>query len=108
MTPELLTSLLVERIMGWRVAPGRFLMSNRQWMPRSRFRPTCDLRHAFRVLGEASPEEFNIARKVHGDCCVRVRIRGVWGEASSDSIPLAICVAAARALGFEVDCQEHE
>jgi hypothetical protein len=102
MTPEVLTSLLVDKLLGWRATSDRFLMANRQWLPRWRFQPTSDLGHAFRLLDAARPEDFIICGTKNHDYTVRVRIRGILGEAASKSIPLAICLATARALGAEV------
>jgi hypothetical protein len=104
-TPDQLTSLLVERVMGWRPTRDKFLLPNRQWLNRWRFQPTSDPRHALRLLEAAAPEGFTITGSQSRDYQVTVRIRGVLGEASETSIPLAICIAVARARrlpGFQV------
>src|SRR5262245_53243691 len=39
MSEDALTVALAERVMGWRVAPGRFIKSGRSWIPHWRFSP---------------------------------------------------------------------
>ena len=102
-TADQLTTLLAERVMGWGVAPDRFLMSNRKWTPRWRFQPTEKLNDAFRLLDEAAPEQYTMGADGQGVFWVRVRIRGGVGEANGASRPWAISCAVARALGIEVN-----
>jgi hypothetical protein len=103
MTNEILTALLAEKILGWRIAPGRFLMVDRQWIPRWRFQPAEKIEDAFRLLEEAAPEEYSISGDDKGGIHVCVRIDGGAGEARGISKPLAITYAIARALGIEVE-----
>ena len=103
MTSEHLTALLAERVMGWGVGPDRFLMGNRGWMPRWRFQPTGNLEDAFRLLEEATPQEYSICGDDKGNIDVRVRIFGAVGEARGTSKALAITYAIARAVGIEVE-----
>jgi hypothetical protein len=107
MTTDQLTALLVERIMGWRPTRDKFIMANRQWLNRWRFQPTSDPRHALRLLEETGAEDFTISGRQSRDYRVAVRIHGALGEASENSIPLAICVAVARALGMELERVER-
>jgi Phage ABA sandwich domain len=102
MTSENLAVLLAERVMGWTVGPDRFLLGNRGWMPRWRFQPTEKLDDAFRLLEEASPQEYSICGDDKGSIHVQVRINGNAGEARGASKPLAIAHAVARAVGIEV------
>jgi hypothetical protein len=57
MTGERLTAILAQRVMGWRVAPDRFLMGNRRWSPRWRFQPTERVKDAYRLLERAAPQD---------------------------------------------------
>ena len=103
MTTEQLTANLAERVMGWTVGPDRFMMGNRIWTPRWRFRPTEILEDAFRLLNAAAPQEYNICGDDKGSINVRVRIGGTAGEARGTSKPLIITYAIARAVGIEVE-----
>ena len=87
--------------MKWKVAPNRFLLGNRNWMPRWRFQPTKKLEDAFRVLEQARPEFYSMSAKNCGTFSVEVRIEGKMGKAWNESKPLAIALALARALGLE-------
>ena len=100
---EHLTSLLAERIMGWSVAPGRFLTGDRRWKPRWRFQPTESLVDAFQLLDAARPEEYSMGARGAGQFWARVRLHDSVGEAQDRSKPRAITYALARALGIQVD-----
>lgn len=102
MTTDMLTNLLAQRVLGWIVAPDRFLMGDRRWLPRWRFQPTESAGDAFRLLEEAAPQEYVIRGDNTGNVQVQVRIGEITGEASGRSIPRAITCAIARALGVEV------
>ena len=103
MTTDMLTSLLAQRVLGWTVAPDRFLLGNRRWLPRWRFQPTEKLADALRLLEKAAPEEYNMRGDSEGNVLVHVRIGNVTGEACGASKPRAITCAIARALGIEVE-----
>jgi hypothetical protein len=106
MTSEMLTSLLAQRVLGWTVAPERFLMSNRRWMPRWRFQPIERLPDAIRLLEAAAAERFEISADKNGLLSVRVNIRGMTGKAQDRSRPRAITLAIAQALQINVDSLE--
>src|SRR5688572_5537995 len=103
MTIHELSTVLATRVMGWSVAPDRFLTGNRGWMPRWRFQPGEKLEDAIRLLEAASPQEYHICGDDKGNIHVRVRIGGTPGEARGASIALAITYAIARAFGVEVE-----
>ncbi len=103
MTPENVTAVLAERVMGWSVAPDRYLVGNRSWIPRWRFQPLERLEDAFRLLEKAQPEHYSMGAGADGVFSVQVRICGRGGEASHESKPRAITLAIARALGLEVE-----
>lgn len=101
-TDERLTALLAERIMGWSVAPERFLLGKRRWISRWRFQPTESLDDAFKLLEKAAPQDYSMGDDGQG-FWVRVRIGKAIGEARDRTKPRAITLALARALGLEVD-----
>ena len=100
MTGEALTAKLAERIMGWNVAPDRFLLGNRSWIPRWRFQPLERLEDAFRLLDKAEPERYSMGLDAGGRFFAEVRIGGRLGKARDDSKPRAITLALACALGL--------
>jgi hypothetical protein len=100
-TPENLTAVLAERVMGWKVAPDRFVKPGRCWIPRWRFRPFEEAADAFRLL-DAAAQRYTLTsdgRTFTAD----VRINSRRGKASGPHKARAITVAVARALGLEVD-----
>jgi hypothetical protein len=102
LTNEHLSALLAERLLGWRAGPDRYIMADRQWLKRERFRPTKRLDAAFRLLIAARPLDYKLEGSGSGVCWARVRTPEGSGEAKNSSMPLAICLAIARALGIEV------
>jgi hypothetical protein len=102
-----LTVLLAARVMGWAIAPDRYLMDNRRWMPRWRFQPEEKLVDAFRLLEAAAPELFEMNTNEKGLSSVRARIGGTTGEARDQSKPRAITLAIAKALQIDVGSLER-
>jgi hypothetical protein len=49
-----LTAMLAGRVMRWKVAPGRFIMAGRIWIPRSRFQPLNSFDDAFDLASIAA------------------------------------------------------
>lgn len=101
MNSDRLTAALAERVMHWGVAPDRFLIGDRRWMPRWRFQPAKRLEDAFRLLDVADPDEYSITSHRGGPFAVRVQIRGAIGEAHDAVKPRAIAHAVARAIGLD-------
>jgi hypothetical protein len=87
--------------MGWEVAPDRFLVGKRRWMPHWRFQPTKKLEDAFRLLEQAGPEEYAMGRKGREQFWAWVKIGGTIGEARAGSKPQSITLAVAQALGID-------
>ena len=108
MSADQLTVLFAGRVMGWRVAPGRFLLGKRRWIPRWRFQPTGNLEDAFRLLEKAAPQEYSMRGDNKGNFRVQVRIGDGTGEADGASKPHAISCAIARALGIQVEGAEND
>jgi hypothetical protein len=106
MTSEQLTAAITQRVMGWTVAPDRFMTGNRGWIPRGRFRPTERIQDAFKLLMAAAPAEYDLGCAKGEPSRAKVRIGTVAAEASAPSLPLAMCLAIAKALGIEVGACE--
>ena len=102
MTAEVLTALLAERVMHWRVGPERFLMGDRCWLPRWRFQPAENLDDAFKLLEKAAPQDYVMHNDGNG-FRVRVRIGKTTSEACDESKPRAITFAVARAIGIDLE-----
>ena len=100
MTAEALTAELAQKVMGWNVAPDRFLVGNRSWIPRWRFQPLERLEDAFRLLDKAQPEHYSMGLDAGGRFFAEVRIGSRLGKARDDSKPRAITLALACALGL--------
>jgi hypothetical protein len=101
MTEQALTGILAERVMGWKVAPDRFIKSGRSWIPRWRFRPFADLADAFQLLDRAAAHY-----TLTCDCstfAAEVQIESCRGKAVGEHKARTITVAVARALRLEVD-----
>jgi hypothetical protein len=103
MTTESLAGILAEKVMGWRVGPDRYIMAGRQWLKRERFQPTKRIDAAFRLLIAVKPVDYKLGGSGSGVCWARVKLNGASGDATSPSMPLAICLAIARALGIDVE-----
>lgn len=106
MSSEQLTAVLADRILGWRTAPGRFMMAGRGWTPAWRFQPTEKREDAFRLLDAAAPLEYSIAHRHGARFIVRVLIGDAVGAAEDSSEARAITYAIARAIGVEPE--EHK
>ena len=101
-TKEDLTAILAEQVMRWGVAPDRFLLEGRRWLPRWRFQPVKSIEDAFRLLEELNPHEYTMNGGATGDFRVRVRLHnGCFGEATDKSKARAITTAVARAIGVD-------
>ena len=104
---EKLTALLAEQVLGWKTTQDRFILNNRRWMPRWRFQPTKNLEDAFRLLKAAKPLEYALGVGRDGTYWVKVQTRRAAAKASGASLPLAICIAVARAYGIPVEDFVH-
>jgi hypothetical protein len=102
MSTEQLTRILAERVMGWRIAPGRFLKSGRAWLPTWRFQPLKRLDHALELLNRAT-EVYAITSRKNGSTRVVVHIGNRSGSAEDRSKPRAITHAVAQALGIHAN-----
>jgi hypothetical protein len=101
MTSDQLTALLVERVLGWKVCPDRFVKSERSWTPRSRFRPLDRFEDAFLLLDTARAA-YNLSVGSDGVFTARVRVGRHRGKASGGPKARTITLALSQALGIEV------
>ena len=97
-----LTEELAARVLGWRLAPGRYIKSGRCWIPRWRFQPLVELDDAFKLLDGAA--HFYILKSDRsGAFSAEVSVGRNTGKASGKSKARTITLALAHALGLEVD-----
>jgi hypothetical protein len=111
MTTDLLTAIMAERVMGWRVGPNRIQKGGRRWAPCWRFQPLRRLDHALQLLEKAAAK-YTLTKSVDGTSTARVSLGDRRGIASAKSEAAAITGAVARAIGIDVPdelleaCQE--
>jgi hypothetical protein len=96
-----LIDLLAEQVLGWRVAPERFMTEDRSWLPRWRFNPLERLDDAFVLLDRSLPARYQIAQ-AKGEFQVEVESNGRIGTAAGSPKARIITFALARSLGLEV------
>jgi hypothetical protein len=100
MTEGQLTDLLAHHALGWRVGPDRYLLRDREWISKWRFKPLIRVEDAIRVLSSASSSysiEWNgsvAAAAVTGN--------GNSAKVTSQSLAVAISVAVAAIVGISV------
>jgi hypothetical protein len=100
MNDDRLTERLVAQVLGWKVAPGRFIKSDRAWTPSWKFAPLKNLEHAFELLDNAA-SSYRVAKNAGGNFDVEVRLGARTGKASGQPKARTITIALARALGLE-------
>jgi hypothetical protein len=101
MNDERLTEKLAVQVMGWKVAPGRFLKSGRAWTPSWRFSPLTNLEQAFNLLDHAA-NGYTLATDKNGIFEADVRVGARVGKASGEPKARTISLALADALGLEI------
>src|SRR5438105_6133405 len=99
MTAEEFTSVIAERVLGWKVTPDRFIKSGRSWIPRWRFTPLTRLDHAFELLDRAA-SEYRVMT-IAGVFSAEVQVGNRTGKATGEPKAKTITLAIARALGIE-------
>jgi hypothetical protein len=100
MTTEEATRQLACLVMGWRLAPNRFLQQNRAWIPAWRFQPFVNVRDAEALL-EASQCEYSLSFE-KGRFTARILGEGCVATASGTNKANTITTALARSKGMEV------
>lgn len=100
MNDERLTEKLASQIMGWRIAPDRYLKRGRGWIRKWRFAPFTRIEDAFDLLDRAA-SDYTLTSSDVGAFAAEVRVKGNIGKASSANMATAISLAISRALGLE-------
>jgi hypothetical protein len=96
-----LTEKLVSMVLGWKLAPGRFIKPDRGWTPRHRFAPLTRLDDAFQLVDRvATTCKLTMVKGGHFSAEVQVDTR--VGKASGESKARTITMALASALGLEL------
>ena len=98
MNDNRLTEALAIRVMGWRLAPGRFIKPDRGWTPSWRFAPLIKLEDAFELL-DVCGCAYTLSGNAAGEFEAEVRIAERVGKYSGKAKPRVITIALARALG---------
>jgi hypothetical protein len=98
---EQLPAVLAQHVLGWTVAPERFLTGRRGWIPRWHFQPLTRVADAFKLLDVAATE-FTLTLSRDQIFTARVRAGRHTGSASGESKAATITVAIARAIGLDV------
>ncbi|SRR5260370_27201412 len=101
MNDERLTEKLASVVLGWKLAPGRFIKADRGWTPRWHFAPFTKIEDAFLLLDRAATR-YTFSSDSVGAFCAEVRVNGRIGKASGESKARTITTALALALGLEV------
>jgi hypothetical protein len=101
MNDDRLTETLVAQVLGWKVAPGRFMKFNRAWTPSWKFAPLKNLEQAFKLLDHAA-SSYRLAKNAGGNFEAQVRLGARTGKASGQTMARTITMALARALGLEL------
>lgn len=95
-----LTEELAAQVLGWKIAPNRFLKPGRSWIPTWKFQPFTKLADAFELLEQAA-DSYTLTsngQTFTGEVCVGSR----RGTASGLLKPEVISTAVARAIGIDV------
>ena|ERR1017187_5428528 len=95
-----LTAHLAQHVMGWKIAPDRFIKPGRSWCPRWHFQPFEDLADAFQLLHRAA-DKFTLTGGRSVFTAV-VQVGGCPGEATGEQMARTIATAICRALGEHV------
>ena len=97
MTDAALIDRLAKHVFNWGVTADRFLLPNRSWCPRWKFRPLEKLSDAFKLLDAAAPTRYAISFS-SGRFRVEVEVKGNVGRANRTDRPRTIVLALARSL----------
>lgn len=101
MTDRDLTDLIACGVLAWTVGPDRYVMSARRWAPRWRFQPLVRIEDAFKALSSVG-NSYLIERHATGEVSVTVFTDSGSGASTSRSVPRAISIATARAVGIDI------
>lgn len=93
---------LVRQLLGWKVAPDRFIKSGRSWIPKWRFNPLERLEDAFLLLDHANAT-YTLSVGSDRVFVAEVRISNQIGKATGQAKARTITLAIALALGIETE-----
>jgi hypothetical protein len=99
MNEDRLTEILAVQVMGWRVAPGRYIKRGRTWIPSWRFAPFTKIEDAFEVL-EAAGSAYTLRGATGAIFEAEVHVGTSVGHASGGAKARTVCTALVRALGL--------
>jgi len=102
MNDDRLTEKLAAEVLGWKIAPGRFLKPDRGWTPRWHFAPLTKIEDAFLLLDRVANHYTLTADESEG-FRAEVYVGARVGRASGEPRARTVTFALARALGLEVD-----
>lgn len=94
-----LTQSLAAKVMGWRIARGRYLKAQRSWIPAWRFLPLTRLEDAFQLLNRASGD-YKLTAVEGLAFSAEVRVGDRTGIASGEPKARVIALAVGRAVGL--------
>ena len=100
MNEEQLTGELARLVMGWKLAPARFLKADRGWTPRWHFQPFTDLVSSFKLLDKAA-QQYVITRDglaFNVEVQIGSRRASASGHNLAHSITTAVCIGIDLAL----------
>ena len=100
MIDRLLVDELARLVLGWRLAPDRYLKPQRGWVPRFKFRPLTDIRDAFRLLDQLT-DDYSLTAVPGRGFTVEVRSKGRIGRASGEIAARTIMFALAQFFGLD-------
>jgi hypothetical protein len=83
MNDATLTEELARQVLGWRVAPDRFMKSGRSWIPKWRFSPLVRLEDAFQLL-DVVASGYRLEGCKGGMFTAKVRVGRRIGKASGE------------------------
>ena len=101
-TAEQLTAILARRVLGWGVAPDRFLKGGRRWSPRWHFQPLERMEHALQLLEKANAR-YTVENASDGRATARVTVGDRIGTSSADSAAAALTIGLAKAIGIDFE-----
>jgi hypothetical protein len=101
MTDQQLTRELALRVMGWKMAPGRFIKPRGSWTSISQFKPLNRIEDAIQLL-EHSGAKYRLIADGRGAFAADVRVGSRKGKASGSAEARVLTIALAVALGIRV------
>jgi hypothetical protein len=99
MSDDRLNEELARQVLGWKVAPNRFIKSGRSWIPKWRFNPLERLEDAFHLL-DLVASGYRLEVCEGGMFTAEVRVGSRTGKTSGELKARTITLAVAEAFGL--------